>query len=85
MRTGYDAIISYNANRDEEISRELRRRLIRFVKPFRQLRAVRVYRDNDSGIPSPDLHSGLRKVIQDARFLILLACPESGDVLISLT
>ena len=55
-RRSYDALISYNADTDGAISRELRRRLIRFAKPFWRLRAVRVYRYSESGVPSPDLH-----------------------------
>lgn len=74
----FDALISYHAETDRELSGALRRELVRFAKPFWKLRGVRVFRDVESGVGSPDLRKGLRRALRSSRYLILLARPESA-------
>lgn len=74
---GYDVFLSY-ASVDEPQARALERGLQRFAKPWYRLQALRVFRDR-SVLPAGDgLWSALRSRLQAARWLVLLASPESA-------
>ena len=74
---GYDIFLSY-ASVDEPQASALERGLQRFAKPWYRLQALRVFRDR-SVLPAGDgLWSALRSRLDAARWLVLLASPESA-------
>src|SRR5262245_2903423 len=75
----YDGFISYRHNeRQQAIARELQYLLHGFAKPWYQLRAVRLYRDESNLSARPDLWGAIENALNSSRYLILLASPEAA-------
>lgn len=75
---GYDAFISYSHRLDAAIAARLQAELQRFAKPWYQLRALRVFRDQTSLAASPHLWTAIEQALDSSRWLILMASPESA-------
>lgn len=76
---GYDAFISYSHRLDAAIAARLQAELQRFAKPWYQLRALRVFRDQTSLAASPHLWATIEQALDNSRWLILMASPESAQ------
>jgi DNA-binding beta-propeller fold protein YncE len=76
---GYDAFISYSHRLDAAIAARLQAELQRFAKPWYQLRALRVFRDQTSLAASPHLWTTIERALDSSRWLILMASPESAQ------
>ncbi len=76
---GYDAFISYSHRLDAAIAARLQAELQRFAKPWYQMRAIRVFRDQTSLAASPHLWATIEQALDSSRWLILMASPESAQ------
>jgi len=76
---GYDAFISYSHRLDGAIAARLQAELQRFAKPWYQVRALRVFRDQTSLAASPHLWATIEQALDSSRWLILMASPESAQ------
>ena len=76
---GYDAFISYSHRLDGAIAARLQAELQRFAKPWYQLRALRVFRDQTSLAASPHLWTTIEQALDGSRWLILMASPQSAQ------
>ena len=76
---GYDAFISYSHRLDAAIAARLQAELQRFAKPWYQVRALRVFRDQTSLAASPHLWTTIEQALDSSRWLILMASPESAQ------
>jgi DNA-binding beta-propeller fold protein YncE len=76
---GYDAFISYSHRLDAVIAARLQAELQRFAKPWYQIRALRVFRDQTSLAASPHLWTTIEQALDNSRWLILMASPESAQ------
>jgi hypothetical protein len=76
---GYDAFISYSHRLDAAIAARLQAELQRFAKPWYQMRALRVFRDQTSLAASPHLWTTIEQALDSSRWLILMASPESAQ------
>ncbi len=76
---GYDAFISYSHRLDGAIAARLQAELQRFAKPWYQVRALRVFRDQTSLAASPDLWTTIEQALDNSRWLILMASPGSAQ------
>jgi hypothetical protein len=76
---GYDAFISYSHRLDGAIAARLQAELQRFAKPWYQVRALRVFRDQTSLAASPHLWATIEQALDGSRWLILIASPESAQ------
>lgn len=74
----YDAFISYSHEADDRIALGLRDGLHQFAKPWRALRAARVFLDRTSLAAAPELWPDLRERLDASSFLILLASPAAA-------
>jgi DNA-binding beta-propeller fold protein YncE len=76
---GYDAFISYSHRLDAAIAARLQAGLQHFAKPWYQVRALRVFRDQTSLAASPHLWTTIEQALDNSRWLILMASPESAQ------
>jgi hypothetical protein len=76
---GYDAFISYSHRLDSAIAARLQAELQRFAKPWYQVRALRVFRDQTSLAASPQLWTTIEQAMGNSHWLILIASPESAQ------
>ncbi len=76
---GYDAFISYSHRLDAAIAARLQEELQHFAKPWYQMRALRVFRDQTSLAASPHLWTTIEQALDSSRWLILMASPESAQ------
>jgi len=76
---GYDAFISYSHRLDSAIAARLQAELQRFAKPWYQVRALRVFRDQTSLAASPQLWTTIEQAMGNSGWLILIASPESAQ------
>jgi hypothetical protein len=60
----------------------LERSLQAFAKPWNRVRAIDVFRDQSNLSSIGGLASGVTRGIDESEFLILLACPRVGEVLL---
>ncbi len=77
--TLYDAFISYRHDAHQAaVAQALQRALERFAKPWWRIRALRLFRDSTNLGARPDLWSTITQALDQSRFLILFASPESA-------
>jgi hypothetical protein len=76
--TEYDAFISYSHALDGNLAPRFQRELERFAKPWYQLRAIRVFRDNASLTANPGLWSSIERALTGSRWFVLMASPEAA-------
>ncbi len=75
----YVAFISYSHAADGKLASQLQAAIHRFARPWYRLRSVSVFRDQTSLAPSPALWESISKVLDEARYYILIASPESAQ------
>lgn len=73
----FDAFISYS-HADGRVAAALHRGLHRLARPWRQMRALNVCRDEANLAASPDLWSTIEKELDQSRFLIVVASPDAA-------
>jgi WD40 repeat protein len=73
----YKAFISYS-HADTSLATALQSGLHSFAKPWYQLRAVRVFRDQTNLSANPDLWSSIETAILDSEYLLIMASPEAA-------
>jgi WD40 repeat protein len=74
----YDAFISYSHAADGQLASALQRALQRFARPLHRLRALRIFRDDESLAASDNLGREIEDALSRSRFLILLASPAAA-------
>jgi hypothetical protein len=72
-RAKYDAFISYSRELDRPIAVALTYGLGRFAKPILNVRALNIFRDDDSLSANPSLWHAIEGALSSSRFFILLA------------
>ncbi|MGH3629372.1 MAG: TIR domain-containing protein [Sciscionella sp.] len=75
---GYDAFLSYSHAADGRLAPAVQRGLHRLAKPWYQMRALRVFRDQLSLSANPDLWATITVALRNSRFFILMASPEAA-------
>ena len=78
MATTHDAFITYNHKADFEMARALEHGLQRLARPWNRVRAISVFRDESDLSVSPHMWPSIQEHLDESRFLIILACPESA-------
>jgi DNA-binding beta-propeller fold protein YncE len=78
-KRGYDAFISYSHRLDAAITARLQAELEHFAKPWYQMRALHVFRDQTSLAASPHLWTTIEEALSQSGWLILMASPESAQ------
>jgi WD40 repeat protein len=73
----YDAFLSYSHAADGRLAPAVQRGLHQLAKPWYQLRALRVFRDQLSLSANPDLWATITAALRGSRFFILLASPDA--------
>ncbi|MDD9208242.1 toll/interleukin-1 receptor domain-containing protein [Georgenia sp. 10Sc9-8] len=74
----YDAFISYSHSADGELAPALQRGMQRLAKPWRQRRALEVFRDQTGLAVSPDLWQSIVTALDGAGWFVLLASPQAA-------
>jgi hypothetical protein len=74
----YHAFISYSHGEDGDIAAALQRGLTRLAKPWRQRRALEVFRDETSLAANPSLWTTLTGALERSGWLVVLASPTSA-------
>lgn len=72
----YDAFISYSHAKDKPVGAALQTVIQKLGKPWYQRRSLRVFRDDTSLAATPELWPTLEKVLDQSRFVIVLASPQ---------
>lgn len=72
----FDCFISYARACSTELAVELQGELERFAKPWNKLRAMRVFRDDQSMAANTALWGSIERGLREARWFVLLATPE---------
>ncbi|MCW2897794.1 MAG: hypothetical protein JWO67_59 [Streptosporangiaceae bacterium] len=75
----YDAFISYSHARDREIAKALQSQMQRYARPWYRVRAVKVFRDETDLGASPGLWPDIERALSRARWLLVMASPESAQ------
>lgn len=75
---GYDAFISYSHQRDRLLGPALQAGLERFAKPWRKLRASRIFIDEANLGASPELWESVQEGLASSRWFILLASDDAA-------
>ncbi len=75
----YDAFISYSHALDGRLAPALQLGLHRFTKPWYRLRAMRVFRDDTTLALTPALWPKIRRSLDEAGCLILMASPKAAQ------
>ena len=73
----YKAFITYS-HADMSLATALQSGLHSFAKPWYQLRAIRVFRDQTNLSANPDLWSSIETAILDSEYLLIMASPEAA-------
>ncbi|MCU1493841.1 MAG: repeat- protein-like protein [Acidimicrobiaceae bacterium] len=73
----YKAFITYS-HADLKVAQALQSGLHAFAKPWHQLRAVRVFRDQTNLAANPDLWSSIEAALVDSEYLLIMASPEAA-------
>lgn len=76
--TEYHAFISYSHAEDKVLAPRLREELQRFAKPWRCLRALRLFLDEKSLPLTPALWPTIERELENSRYLLLLASPRAA-------
>jgi hypothetical protein len=76
---GYDLFISYSHGGDDLLSERVQDALGKFAKPWYRRRALKVFRDKTSLAANPGLWTSISEAIDDSRYFLFLASPESAQ------
>ena len=74
----FDCFISYARASSNQLAQDLQSGLERFAKPWNRLRAMRVFRDDQSMAANTALWGTIEQGLREARWLVLLATPEAA-------
>ena len=74
----YDAFISYSHAKDKPIAAALQSVIQKLGKPWYRRRGLRVFRDDTSLSATPGLWPSIEQALEQSRYLLLLASPESA-------
>jgi tetratricopeptide (TPR) repeat protein len=74
----YDAFISYSHAKDKPIAAALQSVIQKLGKPWYRRRGLRVFRDDTSLSATPHLWPSIERALEQSRYLLLLASPESA-------
>ena len=74
----YRAFISYSHGADGNIAPQLHRALSRFARPWRKIRALRIFRDQTNLSVNPHLWAHIQEALDQSQYFILLASPEAA-------
>jgi len=75
---GHDAFISYRHGADADVAAAIEQGLERLARPWNRVRAMSVFRDQSDLAAESDLSGAITRTLDDTRFLVLLASPESA-------
>ena len=75
----YHAFISYSHAADGQLAPALQRGLHNFAKPWYRVRALSIFRDNESLSASPHLWTSIQDALDVSEFFILLASPTGAQ------
>jgi outer membrane protein OmpA-like peptidoglycan-associated protein len=75
----YNAFISYSHAADGKMAPALQTALERFAKPWYKLRNLNIFRDESSLSASPHLWSNIQIALDNSKYLIYMASPESAN------
>lgn len=79
MSNAYDVFISYSRGASAQLAVDIEQGLQRLNKPWHQLRAVRVFRDDSSMSANAGLWPTIRDGLEASQWLVLLATPEAAQ------
>lgn len=74
----YKAFITYS-HADVNVAGALQSGLHSFAKPWNQLRALRVFRDQTNLSANPHLWSSIEEALLDSEYLLIMASPEAAN------
>jgi MTH538 TIR-like domain (DUF1863) len=74
----FDCFISYARASSTQLAMDLQSGLERFAKPWNRLRAMRVFRDDQSMAANTALWGTIEQGLREARWLVLLATPPAA-------
>ncbi|MGW4112940.1 TIR domain-containing protein [Actinosynnema sp. NPDC004786] len=77
-RWRYDVFLSYSHAADGRLAPALQRGLQRLARRWNQIRALRVFRDQESLAANPDLWTTIGDALLASRYFVLLASPEAA-------
>jgi hypothetical protein len=75
----YKAFVSYSHTADAALASALQLALQGFARPWYQLRAMRLFRDEASLPMTPALWSSIQTALDASEYLVLLASVESSQ------
>ena len=75
---GYDGFVSYSHAADGLLAPRLQQAMARFAKPWWRRRALSIFRDETGLSANPHLWSSIVTALDESRFFILLASPDSA-------
>ena len=75
---GFDAFISYAREPSTPLASQLQTSMERFAKPWNKLRAMRVFRDDQSMAANTSLWSTIERGLRESSHLILLVTPQAA-------
>lgn len=75
----YNGFISYSHAADGALAPALQRGLQRFARPWYAIRALSIFRDNESLSASPHLWTSIQDALDASEFFILLASPTAAQ------
>jgi WD40 repeat protein len=75
---GFDAFISYAREPSTALASQLQTSMERFAKPWNKLRAMRVFRDDQSMAANTALWSTIERGLRESSHLILLVTPQAA-------
>jgi hypothetical protein len=74
----YDAFVSYSHAADGRLAPALQRALHRLAKPWYQVRALRVFRDETALSTNPHLWTSITDALDESEWFVLLSSPEAA-------
>jgi WD40 repeat protein len=78
-RFKYRAFMSYSHAADDHIAPQLQKALSQFARPWRRIRALRIFRDQTNLALNPHLWADIQQALDQSEFFILLASPEAAQ------
>ncbi|MEV0705369.1 TIR domain-containing protein [Saccharopolyspora sp. NPDC050389] len=75
----YHAFISYSHHGDKTFAPAFQQRLEAFARHGREMRALRVFRDDANMSANPDLWGGIQDALASSDWLILFASPDAAE------
>ena len=79
MALKYDGFISYSHAADGKLAPALQRALHLLAKPWYQLRALHIFRDETSLSANPALWSSIEKALSESKWFIYLGSPGAAQ------